>query len=195
MEMTALNSVNSDIKENELNNKPESKGTIMGWVRFIVLLLAAVILIPKCIGFTSVSGFSMMPTIQNGSLIFEEKISKYFKEPQHGDVVTINQPEQGYKIVKRVIGLPNDTVEIREGIVLVNSEPIAEISVQGVSPDMEAVKVPEGYMFVMGDNREPGESIDSRDPSVGPMPLENLIGHVVYSLRPFHSIPKPITIE
>ena len=155
--------------------------------------MAILIIIPNSIGITKVSGFSMSPTFQDGNLIFEEKISKYFSSPGLGDVVIIDS-EQGYKIVKRVMAVGGDTIEIKDGIIQVNGQVINEIMTQGTSVDMAAVEIPEDHIFVIGDNREPGESIDSRDPSVGPIPLSSLDGKVIFSLSPFGSIPKPIEL-
>jgi signal peptidase I len=189
MENTVLNENNQDIKQTS------KKGAIMEWVKFGLLLLAIIIVIRSSIGITTVSGFSMLPTFHDGNVVFEEKVSKYFTSPKLGDVVIINKREQGYKIIKRVIGVEGDTVEIKNGIVYVNQEAVPEVMTEGVSNDMAAVKVPEDHIFVMGDNRTPGESIDSRDPYVGPMPLSSLDGYVLFSINPFGTIPKPINLN
>ncbi|MEH7251218.1 signal peptidase I [Neobacillus niacini] len=191
------NSLQSNVNKNKPKEQHanERKGSLMEWIRFGLFLLILVIVIPNCIGLTSVSGYSMMPTFQDGNLVLEEKVSKYLTEPKIGDVVTVNEPKQGYKIIKRVLGLPGDTVEIKDGIIYVNQTPIPEISTEGVSVDVAAVKVPEDHLFVVGDNRAPGESIDSRDPSVGPIHMDNLEGHVMFSLKPFKSIPQPISLD
>jgi signal peptidase I len=172
-----------------------TKKSVWEWVRFILFMLAIAFVIPNVIGLTKVSGLSMSPTFQEGNLILEEKVSKHFGEPELGDVVIINKKEAGYKIIKRVMGLPGDTVEIKAGIIFVNGEAIPEIMTSGESEDMAAVAVPDGHIFIIGDNRAPGESIDSRDPSVGPVPLTDLDGHVLVSLMPLKKIPKHITLN
>jgi signal peptidase I len=189
MENTLLEESNNDIKQTS------KKDAIMEWVKFGFFLLLIVFLIRNSIGITTVSGFSMLPTFHDGNVVFEEKVSKYFTSPELGDVVIINKREQGYKIIKRVLGVEGDTVEIKNGIVIVNQEAVPEVMTEGVSEDMPAIKVPEDHIFVMGDNRAPGESIDSRDPNVGPMPLSSVDGYVLFSLNPFGSIPKPIDIN
>lgn len=183
---------NLEVKNNENVSK---KRSIWEWIRFILLMLAIAVVIPNTIGLTRVSGLSMFPTFQEGNLILEEKVSKHFSQPELGDVVIINKRAAGYKIVKRVLGLPGDTVQIKEGIVFVNNKAVPEIMTSGKSDDMGAVTVPDGHIFVIGDNRSPGESIDSRDPSVGPVPLSDLDGHVLLSLMPFKTIPKHITLN
>lgn len=189
MENTVINDNNKVI---EIKKKSNS---ILEWSKFFLLLLVIIVVIPNTIGITKVSGLSMFPTFNDGNIIVEEKISKYFSQPELGDVVIINKKLQGYKIVKRVMGVSGDTVEIKEGIVFVNDKAVPEIMTEGDSQDMAAVTVPEGHIFVMGDNRAPGESIDSRDPSVGPIALTNIDGNVLFSLKPFGTIPEPITLE
>jgi signal peptidase I len=189
MEKTVLNESNHEIKQTS------KKGSIMEWVRFGLFLLAIIIVIRSSIGITTVSGFSMLPTFHDGNVVFEEKVSKYFTSPELGDVVIINKREQGYKIIKRVLGVEGDTVEIKNGLVFVNQEAVPEVMTEGISNDMAAVKVPEDHIFVMGDNRTPGESIDSRDPNVGPMPLSSLDGYVLFCINPFGTIPKPINLN
>jgi signal peptidase I len=189
MENTVLHENNQDLKQTS------KKGAILEWIKFGFFLLLIVFLIRNSIGITTVSGFSMQPTFHDGNVVFEEKVSKFFTSPELGDVVIINKREQGYKIIKRVLGVEGDTVEIKSGIVFVNQEAVPEVMIEGLSNDMEAVKVPEDHIFVMGDNRAPGESIDSRDSSVGPMPLSSLDGYVLFSISPFGSIPKPLDLN
>jgi signal peptidase I len=176
--------------------KSRKKNVIAEWSRFIIFILLLAMVIPNSVGFMTISGLSMFPTFKDGNLILEEKVSKYFTSPEIGDVVIINrEKEQGYKIVKRVIGLPGDTVEIKRGIVYVNKTPIPEIMTEGTPTDIASIKIPEKHIFVMGDNRTQGESIDSRDPSVGPISLSEIDGYVLFSLSPFKVIPKPINLE
>jgi signal peptidase I len=189
MESTVLNENNHEIKQTS------KKSTIWEWVKFGLFLLVIVVLIRGSIGITTISGFSMFPTFEDGNVVFEEKISRFFTTPELGDVVIINKREQGYKIIKRVIGVEGDTVEIKNGIVLVNQVPVPEVMTEGISVDMAAVTVPEDHVFVMGDNRTPGESIDSRDPNVGPMPISSVDGYVLFSINPLGMIPKPIDIN
>lgn len=188
---------NSVLKEDRsLSIEKTSKTrSIMEWVRFSLFLGLILFVIPNSIGITKVSGLSMYPTFEDGNIILEEKISKFFSSPELGDVVIINKDVQGYKIVKRVIGVEGDTIEIKNGYVLVNGEGLLEIMTEGTSNDMPVTTVPKNHLFVMGDNRAPGESIDSRDPSVGPIAISNLDGRVLFSIKPFLSIPKPLNMK
>jgi signal peptidase I len=183
------------LNETEIKEAASKKSSLIEWARFGLILLFIVFIIHNSIGLTTVSGFSMMPTFQDGNLILEEKVSKYFRNPEIGDVVIINRQEEGYKIIKRILGLPGDTVEIKGGIIFVNQNPLPEITTEGTPPDMEAVKVPKNHIFVVGDNRTPGESIDSRDSSVGPIQEDEIDGYALFTLKPFGSIPKPISLN
>lgn len=183
----------SSVHVNERVEK--SSSTLIGWIKYIIFLLFVFFIFHNVIGLTKVSGLSMSPTFNDGGLILVNKAAKLYKEPHLGDIVILSQPNQGIDIVKRVIGVAGDTVKIQAGIVYVNNEPIPEITTLGTSTDIKETTVPEATVFVMGDNRTPGESLDSRDPSVGPIAVDLIKGYVSYSLLPFHSIPKPLEIQ
>lgn len=183
----------SSVQINESTEKFTSK--LVSWIKYIILLIFVYFIFHNVIGLTKVSGNSMNPTFQDGGLIMVNKVAKLYKEPKLGDIAIISQPDQGIDIVKRVIGVAGDVVKIQEGIVYVNNEPIPEVIVSGKSTDLVEQTIPDGSVFVMGDNRTPGESLDSRDPSVGPISVNLIKGYVVYSLLPFHSIPKPLVLQ
>jgi signal peptidase I len=176
-------------------NETSKRSAILEWARFILLMAAIAIMIPFSTGITKVSGMSMFPTLTDGNILLEEKISKYFSSPEIGDVIIINKENLGYKVVKRVIGAEGDSVEIKDGIVYVNNQAIPEIMTNGTSKDMEMVMVPKGHIFLMGDNRVAGESIDSRDSKFGTVNVSEIDGYALFSLSPFQSIAKPIEME
>ena len=84
--------------------------------------------------------------------------------------------------------MPGDSVEIKNGDVYINGELLQEeyVAEQGLSGEMEAVTVPEGRLFVMGDNRRVSQ--DSRSPAVGTIEMESIVGKVVIRLYPFNQI-------
>ncbi|MBS4177142.1 signal peptidase I [Lederbergia citrea] len=136
-----------------------------------------------------VDGLSMMPTLHNGDRMIVNKLGK----PERFDIIVFHAPEQK-DYIKRVIGLPGDTVEYRDDILYINGEPYAEpylntykeqITDGPLTADftLEEIPngqktVPEGELFVMGDNRR--FSKDSRQ--IGTIPIEKVIGdtNVVY---------------
>ncbi|WP_059170864.1 signal peptidase I [Bacillus sp. FJAT-27445] len=184
------------LSHEEVNaNVMKQKSSILEWGKFIVFLIFIFFIIHNTIGFITVSGSSMVPTLEEGNIIFEEKVSKYLRNPGLGDIVIISRPAQGYKIVKRVIGTPNDKVKIENGIIYINEEALPEISTLGTSDDMEEVTIPANHVFVMGDHRTPGESIDSRDQAVGPISIDEIDGYAIVSLLPFRLLPKPLELD
>lgn len=140
-----------------------------------------------------VKGSSMEPTFHSGEYILTSKITYKFRQMERGDVVvfrSLANPDIDY--IKRIIGLPGDTVEVRNSDVYVNGKMLDEGYIAdrtnlwegGFLRDSEPVRVPEGEVFVMGDNRP--HSSDSRE--FGFVPIENLIGQVFYRYFPSDKI-------
>ena len=129
-----------------------------------------------------VSGPSMMPTLYNHQYILVNKAQYMFSAPQRGDVIVFEYPKNTSEdFVKRVIGVPGDTVQVSaDGIVTVDGVALKEPYVNDhLNPyEPETVKLAPGQYFVLGDNR--GDSSDSRD--WGPVPSKDIIGRaeVVY---------------
>lgn len=119
------------------------------------------------------AGPSMQPNLFAGYRIMTEKISYHLHEPRRGDIVVIERPEDEGNLIKRVIGLAGETIEIRAGHTYVNGEAINEPWVTYLGGrDIPATVIPDGYIFIMGDNRP--NSRDSRD--IGSVPIESIIG-------------------
>ncbi len=136
----------------------------------VTLLLAVRLVVAEPIW---VDGSSMSPTLAEGERLAVEKVSYCFRTPQRGEIVICHYPGEWKNYVKRVIGLPGETVEIVYGVVYIDGAPLEEDAYwPGITQgDMQAVTVPQNALFVMGDNRRTGGSVDSRDPDVGPIPL------------------------
>jgi signal peptidase I len=127
-----------------------------------------------------VESISMEPNLYAGDFVIVSKLAYRFDEPTRGDVIVFKYPPRPNETpyIKRVIGLPGDDVEIRNGYVFINGELLPEPYIQVDTYPNNRWMVPEDALFVMGDNRE--NSSDSR--SWGMVPLENVIGkaEVVY---------------
>ena len=124
---------------------------------------------------TIVYGQSMEPNLHENERVILDKVSYRIGEPSRGDIVVFPVKGEPLPLIKRVIGLPGETVEVRDGHVLVNGVALREPYVSGPTAGNTApVRVPADTVFVMGDNRAPGGSLDSR--RLGPIPLNKLVG-------------------
>ncbi|UJF32987.1 signal peptidase I [Paenibacillus hexagrammi] len=151
-------------------------------------------LINNMIGLTRVSGNSMNPTLQNSSIVLLNKIPLFYSQPVYGDVVVIKDSRLDYSIVKRVIAVEGDRIAIRDGVVFVNDNPLPELYTFGKSQDMEEQTIKNNYIFVAGDNRTPGASLDSRDPQIGQIHISAVRGYAAVSLFPMYRIAKPLKL-
>jgi signal peptidase I len=128
-----------------------------------------------------VDGMSMEPTLHTGEFVIVNKLAYRFGEPKIGDVIVFRfprNPEQEY--IKRIIGLPGDEVMIAGRQVKVNGLVLSEPYI-AAPPRYESYwKVPEGSLFVLGDNRN--NSSDSH--TWGPVPMENVVGRAIYVYWP-----------
>ena len=133
--------------------------------------------------FFHISGGSIITTFEDGDYVFAEQISVYTKDSSRGDIVIVEYPS-GKSCVKRVIGAAGDTIEIKDGILVLNGEKVQEEYINEQMYDsLEPMVIEENSIFVVGDNRN--YSLDSRDPNVGAIPYENIKGKVRFSLFPF----------
>jgi signal peptidase I len=183
------------ILEGEETNKPTTLGSvILNFFEFIktviiIVILAAVIRLFVIQPFI-VDGQSMEPNFQNNDYLITEKISFHFAEPKHGETVILRPPDNpSVNYLKRIIGVPGDTVNIKNGDVYLNGKKLDEPYIDGqktltVKNEEINISLKQDEYFVMGDNRN--HSRDSRE--IGPVPRHNLISHVWIRLFPFNKI-------
>ncbi|HEX9062109.1 MAG TPA: signal peptidase I [Clostridia bacterium] len=157
---------------------------------------------------TEVKQCSMQSTLFDGQRLIESKMEYYFKEPQRGDIVIINEESQKgvlnsfmestkdlvgifrenkenekKRLIKRIIGVPDDIIDIREGKVYINGRLLNEPYAKGATfpKNMKfPMRIPEKEYFVLGDNRE--NSMDSRD--IGLISIHKVEGRAVFRLWP-----------
>lgn len=123
---------------------------------------------------TRVEGQSMDPSLHDSERLIIEKISYRLRPPQRGDIVVLRRPQRSVDpLIKRVIGLPGETVSIHDAMVYIDGDALVEPYLdQPTWGSMAPVVVPEGHVFVMGDNRR--SSNDSR--AFGVVSLDDIVG-------------------
>ena len=170
------------------------KKEIFAWIRDIIIAALIALIILSLFKPIIVQQHSMEPNFYSGDYVIAFKQAyKLSKEPARGDVIVFHSELKDSKgrnknLIKRVIAVEGETVEIRDGYVYVNGEKIEEPYVleQGISGVMEKVVVPEDCLFCCGDNRE--VSVDSRKDEVGFVSKDQIVGKVIIRLFPFNSI-------
>jgi signal peptidase I len=163
---------------------------IFSTILYILVLLGTYLLITFVGQRTSVSGSSMEPTLSNNDQLILDKISYRFSEPQRFDIIVFPfQYAEKTFYVKRIIGLPGETVQIDlQGNIYINGQILNEdygketINFAGLA--VEPITLGDDEYFVMGDNRN--NSSDSRDPSVGNIRRSNIIGKAWVRIWPLN---------
>jgi len=158
-------------------------GEDVSWQRMFLDILETVILaVVLFLGINAVSarvrvdGFSMIPTLQDGEFMLVNRMAYRVGEPDRGDIIVFRSiTEPGKELVKRIIGLPGDRVEVRDGEVWVNGQALDEPYIAAAPRYTGMWEVPEGSLFVLGDNRN--DSSDSHQ--WGMLPVKNIIGKAI----------------
>ena len=133
---------------------------------------------------------SMETTVMAGDRILVNRLSYVFGEPKRGDIVTFIYPDDGKTLyLKRIMGLPGETISGKNGVIYINDEPLEEDFTQEISEeDFGPYTVPEGSYFMMGDNRN--DSWDSRYWEHKFVKMEDIIGKAAVSYFPHPRILK-----
>ena len=156
-------------------------------VTFIAIVVVFGILRPFVLGTAIIPSDSMSPTLHEGDQVIVNKIIYKYTEPAYGDVIVFKAPprissgKEGDDYIKRIVGLPGDLLEIKDHTLYRNGEPVDEPFIKEPMKDaMWPRIVPNGKIFVMGDNRN--NSFDSRD--WGPFDQNLIIGRVKMIIWP-----------
>ncbi len=165
--------------------KPEGKSVVREWLETVVIaLLFALLIRGFVVQVYLVEGESMEPTLHTAERLLVNKFIYHFRDPRPGEIIVLEDPGKPQReLIKRVIAVAGETVEVRDGVAYVNGRPLDEPYKNDVFthyPDTAPVTVPEGHVFVMGDNR--GRSFDSR--AIGPIPLDKVDGVAFFMFWP-----------
>lgn len=162
-------------------------------VETVLLALLIFLLIRVVVQNFRIEGYSMEPSLHQGQyLIVNKAVYQWLHDPQRGDIVVFEYPRAPDRdFIKRVIGLPGETVEVRDGAIYIDSVPLEEPYLSDATHgNMSPRKLGPNEYFVLGDNRD--NSSDSR--SWGPLPRDNIIGKAWLSYWPprlWGPIPDP----
>jgi signal peptidase I len=182
---------NPMVPQEEFRNKalPVLVGEIRGWIRDIFFVVGtAVLIVIFLYQPVKVEGTSMLPELKDQERIFVNKFWYRFEKISRRDIVVFWYPRDPTKsFIKRVIGLPGDTIEIRKGVVYLNGEILNEpylIPKYMDTRSMDEMRVDPGFYFVMGDDRK--YSSDSR--AWGLVPEKYIYGKAVFRYWPMSQI-------
>src|ERR687885_2146745 len=157
-----------DLREERQRERRRGR-KLSGLTEFIATILIAFALVfgfvrPFVVEAFYIPSESMVPTLEVGDRVFVNKFVYRFSQPERGNVVVFKSIEgDGEELIKRIVGVPGDEIRVRNGVLFVNNERWEEPYVNDAFPDSSyygPVRVPNGEVFVMGDNR--GNSRDSR---------------------------------
>lgn len=168
------------------------KNTVKEWIKTILAAIIIALLVSVVIQPVVVDGRSMLPTLEDGNYLIVSKLGYKITSPSKGDIIVaetdnLSNDGKSKKIVKRVIGLPNDHIVVKNGSVYLNDKKLNENYIKDSYTDGSVdIIVPKNEVFVMGDNRL--ESQDSRAISLGTINKSDILGKVVIRLFPFNKI-------
>ena len=176
-------------KKGEQKPKKTMKQEIFEWV-MVFVVAAAMAFVVRTFIFepVRVDGASMMNTLTDSDFMIATKFDYLLGDPERFDIVICNYPntDDGMYRVKRVIGLPGETVELSAGNLFINGELVEQnFDMTENEAYYGPITVPEGHYFVLGDNRN--NSKDSRSATVGCLPRDMIEGHVRAVVFPFDS--------
>lgn len=161
-----------------------------------IFLFASYVMPTYVCGKVTVDGNSMLNTLHDGDHLINEKLTYYFEEPKRFDIVIVTPyttaalagQEDDYW-VKRIVGMPGETIQIQGGQIYINGELLeediygsGEIAYTGIAA--QEYRIPEGEYFLMGDNRVGKKSYDSRYEEIGTFSRDQIVGKVVFRTSP-----------
>jgi signal peptidase I len=168
----------------------ETKSSVREWV-VAILSAFAIAAIIRAFLFTpyEVHGASMEPTLRGNELLIVNQWIYKVKQPEYGDIIVFHYEDEGRDFIKRVIGLPGDVIEIRNGEILRNSKKINEPYIpswmkNSYGENKPRMIVPKGHLYVLGDNRK--NSKDSR--VIGTVSMDEVVGRADVVLLPIKNM-------
>ncbi|MFZ5973843.1 MAG: signal peptidase I [Bacillota bacterium] len=182
--------LNSTVSQQSQEEAVKARRRMPAWLEMVVTILVAVVIALSVRMFvfeiTRVDGPSMRPTLYTDEQILVNKLAYAFGgTPNRFDIVICRYPGSDAHYVKRVIGLPGETISVQDGRVYINGKPLEkDTGAEPMIEPMQPVVVPNGHVFVMGDNRN--DSMDSRQE--GPIEMSEIIGRATAVVWPLNAL-------
>lgn len=172
------------VKDDNIDNVVENKNNnifiriIKELIPYVVILIVVILIRTYLITPIMVSGPSMQPTLDGGEIMILSKVS----EINRFDIVVVDIKTED--IIKRVIGMPGETISCENGVIYINGKRQDEEYSKGITGNIEKIKLADDEYFVLGDNRE--DSLDSEE--LGPMTKDQIKGTTNLIIFPFNKI-------
>ena len=182
--------VSDKIKRDSANSKRSIGRELLGNIAYILVIILLTFLAVQFLGQrTQVKGSSMETTLSNNDNLIVDKISYRFRDPERYDIIVFPyQYKEDTFYIKRIIGLPGETIQIVDGVIYIDGEVLEEdygrevMNTSGRAA--EPITLATDEYFVLGDNRN--ESADSRETGVGNIKRENIIGRAWLRIWPLN---------
>lgn len=159
-------------------------------IKYIIFIVVILVIAVYVVGLQQIVGPSMTPTLRNGDIVILDKLSYRFSEIKRDDIVALYYANTKF-LVKRVVGLPGETVEFKDNKLYINGKYYEEkylgddIVTDNFSlEELNYTTIPDDMYLVLGDNR--GDSMDSRDSDVGLIPKKDIYGKVRFKIWPIN---------
>ena len=195
-EIEDLEEIELDIIDLDKENVEEKEFSwareILSTAAYLLVVVALTFLFVQFVGQrTHVNGDSMNVTLEDGDNLIVDKLSYRFSDPKRFDIIVFPyQYQEKTYYIKRIIGMPGETVQVIDGMVYIDGEMLDETYgmeiMQYAGVASEPITLGEEEYFVLGDNRN--NSSDSRDPSVGNIQEDQIIGKAFLRIWPFNKI-------
>lgn len=159
-------------------------------IKYIIFIVVILVIAVYVVGLQQIVGPSMTPTLRNGDIVILDKLSYRFSEIKRDDIVALYYADTKF-LVKRVVGLPGETVEFKDNKLYINGKYYEEkylgddIVTDNFSlEELNYTTIPDDMYLVLGDNR--GDSMDSRDSDVGLISKKDIYGKVRFKIWPIN---------
>lgn len=159
-------------------------------IKYIIFIVVILVIAVYVVGLQQIVGPSMTPTLRNGDIVILDKLSYRFSDIKRDDIVALYYADTKF-LVKRIVGLPGETVEFKDNKLYINGKYYEEkyLGDDVVTDDfslkeLNYTTIPDDMYLVLGDNR--GDSMDSRDSDVGLIPKKDIYGKVRFKIWPIN---------